>query len=113
MMRADYTWRPVERFPETIKGVKAWGYRIPTTREEFENEQPMDFPGYPKLSEAQDAPQNNRQRNLEMDALHYVWCDGDYMAVHRWSEGEITQAIVDLAKHNTARLEAWFERQSK
>ena len=56
---------------------------------------------------------NNHKRNLELDALHYVWCDGGcYGGVHRYDgkgvEG-ITEEVVELAERNTKRLRTWFE----
>jgi hypothetical protein len=54
------------------------------------------------------ANENNRTRNLELDALHYVWCDGGCKyGVHRWQEDTITQEVVDLAVRNTERLVRW------
>lgn len=61
-----------------------------------------------------DAVRNNRERNLELDALHYVWCDGGCKGgVHRWSDGEVTEELVQLAERNTARLRSWFENSKK
>ena len=49
-------WRTVAPFPDTIDGVKAWGYEPPASREDADNEQPIDFPNYPKLGELQELP---------------------------------------------------------
>lgn len=51
-------------------------------------------------------------RNVELDALHYVWCNGGCEGgVHRYDrEGTaaITEEIVQTAERNTSRLRAWF-----
>lgn len=58
------------------------------------------------------AQENNHRRNVELDALHHVWCSGGCdEGVHRWAEGEITQEIVDAAVRNTERLVKWFENR--
>jgi hypothetical protein len=53
--------------------------------------------------------EHNRRRNLELDALHYVWCDGGcYGGVHRWQKENLTREIVKEAVRNTARLVTWW-----
>lgn len=57
------------------------------------------------------AQRNNQRRNVELDALHYVWCDGGCSAgVHRY-DGKgpeaITPEIVAAAVRNTERLVTW------
>ena len=56
------------------------------------------------------AQANNRTRNIELDALHYVWCDGGCKGgVHRFGEHPpLTAEIVAAAKRNTRRLESWY-----
>ena len=55
------------------------------------------------------ANENNRKRNLELDALHYVWCDGGCSGgAHRWQDRPPTQEIVKLAVRNTNRLVTYF-----
>lgn len=56
-----------------------------------------------------------KRKNLELDALHFVWCDGGCASgVHRFDRGELTQEIVDEAVRNTRRLEAWWKsRQAR
>ncbi|MAG67728.1 MAG: hypothetical protein CMK74_17995 [Pseudomonadales bacterium] len=59
------------------------------------------------------AVSNNRRRNLELDALHYVWCSGGCTGgVHRF-DGEgpraVTLEVVEAAERNTARLRQWYE----
>lgn len=57
---------------------------------------------------------NNRERNLELDALHYVWCDGGCAGgIHRFGEHPpLTQEIVELAVRNTSRIVHWFLNKS-
>ena len=59
------------------------------------------------------ARDNNHRRNVELDALHYVWCDGGCSTgVHRY-DGKgpeaITPEIVAAAVRNTERLVKWSE----
>lgn len=58
------------------------------------------------------ARQSNEQRNRELDALHYVWCDGGCEGgVHRYDEqgpGAVTLDVVTAAIRNTERLVSWF-----
>lgn len=62
------------------------------------------------LLELNKAIKNNRMRNIELDALHYVWCDGGCDGgVHRFGEHPpLTAEIVAAAKRNAERLERWF-----
>lgn len=56
--------------------------------------------------------ENNHQRNLELDALHYVWCNGGCKyGVHRWTEETVTEELVAAAERNTARLRTWLENK--
>ena len=49
------------------------------------------------------------RKNLELDALHMVWCDGGCPSgVHRWSDAPVTEEIVLAAERNTERLRRWF-----
>ena len=62
-----------------------------------------------------DQRENNHRRNLELDALHYVWCDGGCEdGTHRWqparAEGA-TKEIVEAAVRNTQRLVNWWNNQ--
>lgn len=56
--------------------------------------------------------EQNRRRTLELDALHFVWCDGGCEGgVHRWQEEGpegLTEEIVKEAEHNTKRLVRWY-----
>jgi len=54
-------------------------------------------------------------KNLALDAMHYVWCDGGCAGgVHRYeetweAEGKYpTREVVDEAVRNTTRLVRWF-----
>lgn len=53
---------------------------------------------------------NNYARNVALDALHFVWCDGGCeTGVHRYEHpGSLTQEIVDAAVRNTKRLVSWW-----
>ena len=49
------------------------------------------------------------EKNLKLDAMHYVWCNGGCdSGVHRWFKEELTEEIVKEAESNTARLRTWF-----
>lgn len=51
-------------------------------------------------------------KNLELDAMHYVWCDGGcYGGIHRWSHtpGEISEELVSRAEANVKRLRTWYK----
>jgi len=49
-------------------------------------------------------------KNIELDALHKVWCSGGCKGgVHRYHEEELTEQMVKLAEKNTERLRQWFE----
>lgn len=52
------------------------------------------------------------RKNLELDALHYVWCDGGCPGgTHRYTDDEITEEMVQLAERNTKRLRSWFNNK--
>lgn len=52
---------------------------------------------------------HNHERNIELDALHFVWCDGGCKGgVHRYNHGELTEDIVIAAERNAKRLRTWF-----
>lgn len=63
------------------------------------------------------ARENNAQRNRELDALHYVWCDGTCSTgANRYGEDGpdgITQEIVDAAVRNTERLKRWWANRQR
>jgi hypothetical protein len=63
------------------------------------------------LRELRRALQNNHKRNLQLDALHFVWCDGGCLGgVHRYDgrPHAVTEEIVQEAERNTARLRRWL-----
>ena len=64
--------------------------------------------------ELTNAQRNNHKRNLELDALHYVWCDGGCEGgTHRWDGGKVTEEIVQAAERNTRRLRRWFASRQR
>ena len=56
--------------------------------------------------------ESNGLRNVELDAMHYVWCNGGcHGGVHRFDEkgpAGVTEEIVQAAERNTQRLRQWF-----
>lgn len=67
--------------------------------------------------EVTQARENNELRNRELDALHYIWCDGGCEGgAHRYggSPDDVTEEVVAAAERNTARLRTWLvNRQHK
>lgn len=50
-----------------------------------------------------------REKNLALDAMFWVWCNGGCRGgVLRWEPGELTEEIVALAERNTKRLRSWL-----
>ena len=49
-----------------------------------------------------------RRRNLELDALHYVWCTGGCASgQHRWCEAsEVSDEMIATAERQLERLKA-------
>ena len=56
-----------------------------------------------------------REKNLALDALHWVWCSGGCeRGAHRFHDEPLTEEIVALAERNTRRLREYFQnRQSR
>lgn len=53
--------------------------------------------------------QKAHERNLELDALHYVWCTGACeRGQHRWCEGEVTEEMMATAALQMQRLRTRF-----
>jgi len=55
---------------------------------------------------------NNHQRNLELDALHLVWCSGGCAdGVHRFggSPEDVTLEVVKAVERQAQRLRQWYE----
>jgi len=53
------------------------------------------------------------EKNLALDALYYVWCDGGCQTgILRWQEEHdappVTEEIVQEAERQVARLRKWF-----
>lgn len=52
------------------------------------------------------------ERNVSLDAMHYVWCDGGCKSgTHRFTPGPITEDVVAEAERNTARLRRWLNNR--
>lgn len=50
------------------------------------------------------------RKNLELDALHFVWCSGGCDGgVHRWVDERLTEETVIEAERNTKRLREYWE----
>lgn len=49
------------------------------------------------------------RKNKELDAMHYVWCDGGCNGgTHRYAEGAITDELIARAERNIARMKKWL-----
>jgi hypothetical protein len=49
------------------------------------------------------------QKNLDLDALSFVWCDGGCPhGVHRYSETKLTLEMLERVERNTKRLRRWY-----
>lgn len=51
-----------------------------------------------------------RLRNVDLDAMHFVWCDGGCASgVHRFTPDVIlTEEMVERAERNAERLRRWY-----
>ena len=50
-----------------------------------------------------------RHKNLQLDALHMVWCSGACPGgLHRFTDELITQEMVEMVERNTKRLRTWW-----
>lgn len=50
------------------------------------------------------------RKNIALDALNFVWCDGGCEGgTHRSTEGVITEEVVLAAEHHAKRLRTWWE----
>ena len=62
--------------------------------------------------EIRTAQEMNEHRNQQLDALHFVWCDGGCESgVHRYgdrSADDITLEMVQEARRSVSRLERWY-----
>lgn len=54
--------------------------------------------------------ESRHKKNLQLDALHFVWCDGGCgSGVHRFGDHPpLTKEIVDEAQRNADRLRRWL-----
>lgn len=63
------------------------------------------------------AQRNNHARNVALDALHFVWCDGGCdTGVHRFDGAgpdAVTREVVEAAIRNTERLIAWYQTRER
>jgi hypothetical protein len=49
------------------------------------------------------------QKNQDVDALHFVWCDGGCPSgLHRYSDVKLTEELIVRAERNTARMRKWY-----
>lgn len=52
------------------------------------------------------------RKNLDLDALHFVWCDGGCPGgVHRFASDQdvrLTEEMIERAERNTKRLRSWW-----
>lgn len=51
-----------------------------------------------------------KTKNLQLDALHHVWCTGCDEGCHRHSEGELTEELVATAEREVARMREWLRQ---
>jgi hypothetical protein len=61
--------------------------------------------------ELTEACERNHERNVQLDALHFVWCDGGCLSgAHRFDHApeKVTAEVVKEARKNTDRLERWW-----
>lgn len=53
-----------------------------------------------------------RERNLQLDAMHWVWCDGGCRGgMHRFGGCEPTEELVVMAERNARRMRTWLENR--
>ena len=53
-----------------------------------------------------------RHKNLALDALHHVWCDGGCRTgIHRWTEEELTDELVRQAEYQVKRMRTWLNNK--
>lgn len=66
--------------------------------------------------ELQNLRESAKQKNLELDALHYVWCNGGCKGgVHRYKEMEgkpLTKEIVEAAEWSVKRMRIYYENKT-
>ncbi|WP_341706489.1 hypothetical protein [Halopseudomonas sp.] len=53
-----------------------------------------------------------RQRNIALDALHYVWCSGGCQTgMHRFDGGSLTEGVLLQAESAVKRMRTWFDNK--
>lgn len=53
------------------------------------------------------------ERNRQLDAMHWVWCDGGCSSgVHRWDHGRLEWVHYYEAKRNVERMERWLKAKT-
>lgn len=53
-----------------------------------------------------------RQRNIALDALHYVWCSGGCQTgMHRFDGGGLTEDVLLQAESAVKRMRTWFDNK--
>lgn len=51
-------------------------------------------------------------RNIALDALHYVWCNGGCQTgMHRFGDGVLTEEILLQAEVSVKRMRIWFDNK--
>lgn len=50
-----------------------------------------------------------RETNVQLDALGFIWCDGNCRGAYRFSDKELTEEIVSEAERNTQRMRSHYE----
>lgn len=56
-----------------------------------------------------DLEQQLHLKNVQLDALHWVWCSGGCKTgMHRWVPAELTEEMVKEAEINTKRMREWY-----
>lgn len=60
------------------------------------------------------AQENNHARNLQLDALHHVWCSGGCKTgVHRYLPGRLTEELVSQAEAEVKRMRQWLRNSQQ
>jgi hypothetical protein len=55
---------------------------------------------------------NLENKNLALDAMHFVWCDGGCSSgVDRWYEERLTEELLLQAERNVQRMRRWWDNK--
>lgn len=66
---------------------------------------------YRETTKRMQAERHVHLKNVELDAMHYVWCSGSCKSgMHRWVPGLLTEEMVELAERNTRRMRERFDQ---